>query len=500
MELDNHRITMPARRGLRASALAALAASAVFVTAQSHGAPTAASPNTKPATASAEASSHAKLQLPIERHVLPNGLRVVLSLDKSSPTAAVCVTYDVGSRNEVEGRSGFAHLFEHMMFQGSRNLPKGGHFNLITDLGGSLNGTTSGDRTNYYEIVPSNALATVLWLEADRMKSLAVTQENFENQRSVVQEEYRMRMSNAAYAQGLSLLKKTAYGDYWPYAHDTIGSMEDLDNAKIEWLREFHKTYYAPNNAVLAISGDFDRDQTLAWIKEFFGSAKPSEVPKFDPPAYVEQTAERREATTDVNAKTPGLLQGWVIPPFRTPEHYALEVATLILGYGDSSTLNQHLVLQEGLLRHVATWTYDHRGPDLLVIRALLTERADAVEVEKAIADELTRLATQGPTPTELARAIQQIRSHFLFNLESNLPRAEELSSAELFWGDANVLNTQVEEYEAVTAERVKDAVAKYLTPQRRSTVWVSPASTPAGATPASNDNPAVAPAQEIAR
>lgn len=522
----------------RFSALAALAASAVLFaqpsdagTASNNAAPETQAPaKPKPSAPSVDAParpsttlpappptktvanppltpSDAKLQLPIERHVLPNGLRVVLSLDKSTPTAAVCVTYDIGSRNEVPGRSGFAHLFEHMMFQGSRNLPKGGHFSLISDLGGSLNGTTSSDRTNYFEIVPSNALSTVLWLEADRMKSLAVTQENFENQRKVVQEEYRMRVSNAAYAEGLMLLSDLAYGDYWPYAHDTIGSMADLDNAKIEWLREFHKTYYAPNNAVLAVSGDFDKEQTLRWINDYFGDAKPSAVPKFDPPAYVEQTAERRQTTTDVNAKTPGLLQGWVIPPFHTPEHYALEVATLILAFGDSSALHQKLVLQEGLLRHVATWTYDHRGPDLFVIRALLTERADATRVETLIAEELTRLATQGPTQVELSRAIQQIRSHFLFNLESNLPRSEELSSAELFWGDANVLNGEVDRYAAVTADQVKAAVAKYFIPQRRSTVWVMPpAAPPAPATPATSaapagpTNPSFAPAVEVSR
>lgn len=499
MTLIDHQTQRSLRRGLRGTASVAFAACAVMSAAVSHGAPTASTPTTTVAPTSS--ATQAKLKLPIERHVLPNGLRVVLSLDKSTPTAAVCVTYDVGSRNEVVGRSGFAHLFEHMMFQGSRNLPKGGHFNLISDLGGSLNGTTSADRTNYFEIVPANALSTVLWLEADRMKSLAITQENFENQRSVVQEEYRMRVSNAAYAEGLMLLTDLAYGDYWPYAHDTIGSMQDLDNAKIEWLREFHDTYYSPNNAVLAVSGDFDKEQTLRWITEYFGDAKPSQVPKFDPPPYKDQTAERRQTTTDVNAKTPGLIQGWVIPPFHTPEHYAIEVATLILAFGDSSALHQRMVRQEGLLRHVATWTYDHRGPDLFVIRALLTERADQAKVETVIAEELTRLATQGPTDFELARAIQQIRSHFLFNLESNLPRSEELSSAELFWGDANTLNTQVEQYEAVTAEQVKAAVAKYLTPQRRSTVWVMPAAAPAAGAPvAASQNPAVAPTQEIAR
>ncbi len=422
------------------------------------------------------------LALTVERLTLANGLRIVLNPDKSAPTAAVCVTYDIGSRNEVVGRSGFAHLFEHMMFQGSRNLPKGGHFTLVSDRGGSLNGTTSSDRTNYYQVVPSNALQTMLWLEADRMKSLAVTQENFENQRKVVQEEYRMRVSNAAYAEGLMTLGELSYGDYWPYGHDTIGSMADLDAAQIQWLRDFHKAYYAPNNAVLSISGDFDRGQVLHWVAEYFGPAKPSEAPAYTPLTLAEQAAERRKSVTDTNAKTPGLLQAWVVPPFRTPEHYALEVATLILAYGDSSVLHQQLVQQDSVARHVATWTYDRRGPDLLVIRTLLTERATVDQVESAINKQIERLATTGPTVEELNRAKQQVRAHFLFNLEGNLERSEQLGSFELFWGDANELNNEVVHYGDVTQAQVKAAVAKYLTPQRRSTVIVLPsASAPVG-------------------
>lgn len=435
----------------------------------------------------------APLTLAVERYKLPNGLRVVLNPDRSAPTAAVCVTYDVGSRNEVQGRSGFAHLFEHVMFQGSRNVPKGGHFTLVSDRGGSLNGTTSSDRTNYHQVVPSNALQTMLWLEADRMKSLAVTQENFENQRRVVQEEYRMRVSNAAYAQGLMTLGNLAYGNYWPYAHDTIGSMADLDAAKIEWLREFHKAYYAPNNAVLSIAGDFDRDQVLTWVNEYFGSAKPTQAPPYTPPPFEEQTAERQKTVTDTNAKTVGVLYGWVIPPFRTKEHYALEVATLILGFGDSSVLHQQLVQEDGVARHVATWTYDRRGPDLLVIRTLLTERARVEQVQAAIDQQIQRLATKGPTLEELNRAKQQVRSHFLFNLEGNLERSEQLGSYELFWGDANELNNEVVHYGNVTRAEVQQAVAKYLTEQRRSTVLVLPP-TPDGAPGNVNPAPSSAP------
>lgn len=449
--------------------------------------PTARAPEAPSDTASAASDAAPKLDLDVQRFQLDNGLRVVMHVDRDAPTVAVCVTYDVGARNEQPGRSGFAHLFEHMMFQGSRNVPKGGHFTLISARGGTLNGTTSSDRTNYYEVVPSGALPTVLWLEADRLQSLAVTRENFENQRQVVQEEYRMRVSNAAYAQGLIRVRELAYGDYWPYAHDAIGSMQDLDNAKLEWLREFHQAYYAPNNAVLAISGGFDPEEATKLVQRFFGDAKPTQVPPYEPPAAVPpQTAERVETLQDHNAKTPGVYQAWVIPPARTEAHYALELATIILAYGDSSALHQRLVREQALLRQVDVWTYDHRGPDLFTLRALLTEQAQTERVLQGIDAELQRLATQGPTAAELNRAKQQLQSYFLFGLESQLARSVQLANFELFWGDARLLNSEVQHYQRVTAEALRDAVAQYLTPERRTTVHILPPSTtPAPAAPA---------------
>ena len=440
--------------------------------------PTQTTPSATDGADSSRASSDAapNLDLDVRRFQLDNGLRVVLHVDPDAPTVAVCVTYDVGARNEQPGRSGFAHLFEHMMFQGSRNVPKGGHFTLISARGGSLNGTTSSDRTNYYEVVPSGALATVLWLEADRLQSLAVTQDNFENQRRVVQEEYRMRVSNAAYAEGLMRLRELAYEGYWPYAHDAIGSMEDLDNAKIEWIREFHQAYYAPNNAVLAISGGFDPDETTELVRRFFGNAKPSQVPAYEPPAEVPpQQTERIETLEDLNAKTPAVYQAWVIPPARTEAHYALELATIILGYGDSSVLHQRLVREQELLRQIDVWTYDHRGPDLFTLRALLTEQAETERALAAIDAEIERLATRGPTAEELNKAKQQLQSYFLFGLESQLARSVQLANFELFWGDAGLLNSEVQHYQRVTAAGVRDAVAQYLTPERRSTVHVLP-------------------------
>ncbi len=476
------------------SAASTLVASSVMVWAVTTFAqvpPPSAPPPAAKATSTPDASAGTpeptkRLDLAVTRHKLQNGLRVVLHEDHSAPTVAVCVTYDVGSRNEQPGRSGFAHLFEHMMFQGSRNVGKGQHFQLITERGGTLNGTTSTDRTNYYELVPASGLSTVLWLEADRMKSLAVTAENFENQRKVVQEEYRMRVSNSAYAEGRIKLRELAFEGYWPHAHDPIGSMQDLDAAQLPWIRAFHQTYYAPNNAVLTVAGDFEPEATLRLIQRFFGDAKPAQLPTHAPAPPPPQTQARSAQLTDANAKTPGLYRGYVIPPMRTEEHYALEMATVVLGYGDSSVLHEKLVRDEELLRGVGVWTYDHRGPDLLMIQALLTERADMAQVQARLDAELSVLATSGPTAAQLDKAKQRLQSFFLFGLEGNLDRATQLSNFELFWGDAALLNGELDRYFSVTPDQVRAAVAKYLTPQRQNTVIVMPAApAPAPSAPA---------------
>jgi zinc protease len=430
-----------------------------------------------PASLGAEAGPRvASLALSVQRATLDNGLRVVMNVDRGSPNIAACVAYDVGSRNEQEGLSGFAHLFEHVMFQGSAHVSKGEHFKLITARGGTLNGTTSTDRTNYFEMLPSSELPLALWLEADRMKSLAVTQPNVENQRAVVQEEYRMRVSNQAYAEGGIKLRSLAFQGYFPYSHDTIGSMADLDGAKFEQIATFHDAYYAPDNAVLTVSGDFDPDEAMKLIGEYFGAApRRQAVPAYAPPPLPEQAAPRHADVKDTNARTPALLQGWVIPPARSPEHYALELAALVLGGGESSRLYQRLVRSDGKAQSVSIWTSDQRGPDLLTLRAVLSERAKLPEVQRTIEAEIARLAAAGPSDAELAKAKTRFAAEFVFGLESNLHRATELAEFELYWGDARLLSRELEHYQAVTAVELRDAVRKYLAKARRSTVHVLP-------------------------
>lgn len=418
-----------------------------------------------------------------QRTTLDNGLRVVMNVDRSSPTVAVCVTYDVGSRNEQVGKSGFAHLFEHMMFQGSGNVKKGEHFTWITAKGGTLNGTTSPDRTNYFELLPSSSLDLGLWLEADRMKSLDVSQANFENQRKVVQEEYRMRVSNAPYAVGSIKLEELVFGDYWPYAHPTIGSMADLDAAKLEWIREFHGQYYAPNNAVLAITGDFDTDQAVALVKRYFGTAQRSVVPPYQPPASIAaQTAPRTLTVQDSAAHTPGLIWGWLIPENRAPEHYALELATLLLAGGETSRLHQLLVRDKSWAQSVGAWTGDNRGPDSLAIKVILSEQGKVKDVSKSVEQEVERLGRLGPSPAELEKAKNQLISYFLFGLESNMARAQQLANYELYYGDARLLSKEVAQYLKVTSSELQSAVAKYLTPTRQSLVTIEPSATPSAA------------------
>jgi zinc protease len=337
---------------------------ALLALAQTSAAQAPAGPAAQPATTAPS------LHIPLQRVTLRNGLRVVLNVDATSPTVAVCVTYNVGSRNEQPGRSGFAHLFEHMMFQGSANVAKGDHFKLITERGGTLNGTTSADRTNYFEILPKNGLATALWLEADRMKSLDISAENFENQRNVVQEEYRMRVSNGPYVTGLFRLHSLAFDSYFPYGHSTIGEMKDLETAELGWVRAFHGSYYGPNNAVLSIAGDFEPRAALELVEKYFGSAAPVQVAPYAPPAEVPLQAAARQATIeDGNVRTRGLYQGWVIGPSRTDDHYALEVASVILGSGETSRLYQTLVRDRSWAQDVNVWTDDNRGPDMFAIQ-----------------------------------------------------------------------------------------------------------------------------------
>jgi predicted Zn-dependent peptidase len=416
----------------------------------------------------------------IQRTVLDNGLKVVLNPDHSAPTVAVSVTYKVGSSNEVEKRTGFAHLFEHMMFQGSKHAEKGEHFKLISDRGGTLNGTTNSDRTNYYEVLPANELELALWLEADRMRWLSVTPENFENQRAVVQEEFRMRIQNQAYVPGTLRLGELVFQDYPAYAHAPIGSMADLDAAKFEWVKEFHDQYYAPDNAVLTIAGDFEPDQALTLVQKYFGDAKSQTAPPRVLPLMPDKPKAGRATVEDSNARTPGFMFGFMIPPSRTPDHYALEIAALILTDGESSRLYKQLVHDRATVERISAWTDDHRGPDQFSVMGVLTDKGQLSDVEAAVDAELTRLQKTPPSAAELEKAKRQLRAGFVFGLQTNNGRAIQLGEFEASYSDARLLARELSQYLAVTPEAVQQAAARYLTAERRSLVEVLPTGRPA--------------------
>ncbi|MDH5493054.1 MAG: insulinase family protein, partial [Myxococcales bacterium] len=404
-----------------------------------------------------------------------NGLRVVLSPSREIPTVAVAVYYDVGSRNEARGRSGFAHLFEHMMFQGSANVGKGEHFQLVMNRGGQMNGSTNADRTNYFETLPSNELSLGLWLEADRMRSLAITAENFENQRATVIQERRQRYDNQAFVPSMLCINELAYGDYWSYAHSTIGDMADLRAAPLEAVQSFFDTYYAPNNAVLVIAGDFDPDEALQLVEQYFGDIPSHEVPAFEASPFEAQSAERRARINDPLAPLPAFHMAYHIPASREADHYPLELLSIVLGDGESSRLYQKLVKERELCQQVDVGTDDRRGPDLFSFWALMANEQDPAEAQAVILEEIERVASRGITERELEKAKNRVRSYFLFGLQSNLQRARNLAEFELYHGDAALLGTELERYLGVTREDVLRVAGAYFAPSNRTVLEVRP-------------------------
>ncbi|MGE0787739.1 MAG: M16 family metallopeptidase [Sandaracinaceae bacterium] len=423
-------------------------------------------------------------RLAIQRTTLDNGLRIVMNPDPTIPTVAIAVYYDVGSRNEVRGRSGFAHLFEHMMFQGSANVGKGEHFQLVMNRGGSMNGTTNHDRTNYFETLPSNELALGLWLEADRMRSLAVTEENFENQRQVVMEEYRQSYENQPYAMSFLRINELAYGDYWPYSHSTIGELRDLENAPLSAVQEFFNTYYTPNNAVLSIAGDFDPAEARELAQRYFGSIPQHPVPPYQPAPLAPQTRENTDSMQDALAQRAAFHIAWHIPQNREDDHYPLEMLSLVLGDGESSRLYQQLVKQRELCQEVFVGTDDRRGPDLFSVWAIMGENRSASEARALIYAQLEDVARRGITERELEKAQNRIRAYFVFALESNLARARQLAEYEMYYGDAELIRAEMDRYLAVTRADVQRVAGQYFAATNRTVLDVVPPPADAGGEP----------------
>jgi predicted Zn-dependent peptidase len=420
-------------------------------------------------------STSALPQIPIEQFSLPNGLRVILSEDHSVPVVSVSVYYDVGSRNEREGRTGFAHLFEHMMFQGSENVPKAGHFQYIFNNGGTMNGTTSSERTNYFETLPASQLPLALWLESDRMRSLKVTQENLDNQRDAVKEEKRLNYDNRPYSNAFLRLNELVYQNP-RNAHSTIGSMEDLDDATIDDVREFFRIYYAPNNAVLTIVGDFDSAEARSLVEKYFASIPSQPAPPSVDVSEPREVATRSELYLDPFAQLPAVMIGWKVPPRRTEDYYALALASDLLLDGDSSRLYQRLVKDEESVVGIQGSIGERRGPSTLYVFAIPKPGHPTDEIRATIQQEIERLANEGPTPGEMEKLRNTLLNDAVRSRQSTLYRAQRLAEYALYDGDPEIFNTELERYLAVTTEQIKAAVSRYLLTDNHSVMDVVPA------------------------
>ena len=437
---------------------------------------------------------------PIEQFILDNGLRVVLNQDVSVPVVSVSVYYDVGSRNEPEGRTGFAHLFEHMMFQGSENVPKAAHFQYISNAGGTMNGTTSSERTNYFETLPASELPLALWLESDRMRSLSVTQENLDNQREAVKEEKRLRYDNQPYVNGFLRLFEMSFKNP-ANAHSTIGSMEDLDAATVEDVREFFRIYYAPNNAVLSIAGDFDRTEASELIEKYFASIprqpKPPAVDVSEPAGV----AERVGRYLDKLAPVPAFALGWKIPERRSPEFYALSLASHLLFEGESARLYQKLVKGEESVVQIQGGIDERRGPSGLFIVVIPKPDRDGAQIRESIFTEISDLGTNGPTDEEMEKLRNNLFNAAVRSRQSSLFRSQQIAEFTLYDGDPDLFNTDLQNYLDVTPERIRNAVKSYLDTENRVLLDIVPAAAevaPAAPQPPGEPAQPTAPAPQV--
>jgi zinc protease len=428
--------------------------------------------------------SHAVAQDPgkvtFETYALPNGLTVILAPDRTTQVVAVNVWYNVGSRNEVRGRSGFAHLFEHMMFQGSANVGKGEHFQLIERAGGELNGSTAEDRTNYYQVLPSNRLNLGLWLESDRMRSLAITDSNFHNQREAVKEERRLRVDNQPYTgaifEGMYALADS--GTCFPYSHSVIGSMADLNAAKVEDVQAFFDLYYRPNNAILTVVGDFDSAEAKRLIESYFAG-----IPRGADPAPVAcqpsfGTGQIHRRWPDSKATLPAVLVAFRIPEYSSPDTPALELLATILGQGESSRLNRTVVREQKLAQAAITLANPlgpRRGPGVLLTLGIANQGVSPDSLERGLMAEYHRLVTEGISEAELSKAKNAYRTQLITEQQQVLNRAEALQQANLFLGDAGGVNTNWQRYLSVTLDDIRRIAGRYLVADNSLVLLITP-------------------------
>ncbi|MFP5262807.1 MAG: M16 family metallopeptidase [Blastocatellia bacterium] len=422
-------------------------------------------------------------KVPFTQFQLDNGLRVVLSEDHAAPVVAVAIYYDVGSRNEAPGRSGFAHLFEHMMFQGSENVGKAEHFKFIEANGGIMQGSTHSDFTNYYEFLPSNRLELALWLESDRMRSLRITPENLKNQQEAVKEEKRLSYDNQPYWPALIKMDEMVFSN-WANAHSGIGSMEDLDAASIADVKNFFDTYYAPNNAVLAIAGDIEAGQAESLVRKYFGSIPRQKSP---PPVDVAEPAgvvRRKAVAADAHAEMPAIAIAWKIPARRTPDFYPVALLKSILFDGESARLYQKLTKDTAVSLEVSGTLEERRGPGQAAMFSIHRPGVRGEQVQAIVEAEIERVKNGGVGVDELTKVKNQYRlGQFIgggdgeyTSLQTPLGRALALAEFTMFDGDPSLINTELDRYLAVTPAQVRDAARRYFDMANAAVLYIRPA------------------------
>jgi len=419
------------------------------------------------------------MRIPIDTFRLPNGLFVTLSEDNTAPIAAVNLWYHVGSANEREGRTGFAHLFEHMLFQGSEDVGANEHFELVQRAGGTLNGSTWLERTNYFETVPSNQLEMALWLEANRMGKLlpAMTQQKLDTQRDVVKNERRWSMDNQPYGTWWEKLPALCFPPEHPFHHSLIGSMADLDAASLDDVRSFFETFYRPENAVLTITGDFEPGQVRGWVEKYFGAiprgpGRPAMNDSSMPKVF---GSWKREVVQD-NVMLPRLFLSFLSPVFGSEQFYPASVCAAILGMKKGSHLHKTLVRERQVAAEATAFTYDlTKGSDLLVLD--ITGRPDipAEQLEQEVAREVDSLVTNGVTEDEVGRAVALIQTEYISALQSASERADRLSMFATYFKDPSLINSQADRYRGVSAEHVNAFVQERLGENNRASLLYVP-------------------------
>ena len=421
-----------------------------------------------------------EFEVPVEYYTLDNGLKVILSQDKTSPTAIVAVYYNIGFRIEPKDRTGFAHLFEHMMFQGSQNLGKMEFIKLVQENGGVLNGSTRFDFTNYFEIVPSNKLETMLWAEADRMRGLDITQENLTNQQGVVKNEVKVNVLNQPYG-GFPWLDMPQYANTnWYNAHNFYGDLEDLDAATLEDVESFFNTYYSPNNAALAVVGDFDMEQTKEWIQKYFGDIPAADLPAKPDISEPRQEKEKEFVKNDSLANKPAIAIAYHMPERNTPEYYAMGLLNQILIQGDNALLQKKLVDELGYTSNVSGGInylgnmFNYNGPMQLMFDFTYDNETSKEQVVNAVDEVINNLEI---TPEMLENAMVKMRSQLYDELGGTfgLGRADLLATFALFDNNPARINELEEEFKKVTPQLMNQTVEEYLRKSNRTILVVNP-------------------------